>query len=113
MTVQPLKPASQLTPAIQPQVQQPGGQPQQQSFGASPNGFVSNLNRVNPNAFGQQQQQQQFLSNQNHVYNTVQQLANGGMVGPGQLQGRYIVRAFLDFVMKLVLDQKLMFVRHS
>merc|ERR1719499_233812 len=78
--------ASQLTPAIQPQVQQPGGQQQQQSFGASPNGFVSNLNRVNPNAFGQQQQQQQFLSNQNHVYNTVQQLANGGMVGPGQLQ---------------------------
>ena len=83
-----LKAASQLTPAIQPQVQPPGGQQQQPSFGASPNGFVSNLNRVNPNAFGQQQQQQQFLSNQNHVYNTVQQLANGGMVGPGQLQGR-------------------------
>ena len=80
----------QLTPAIQPQVQQQQQQQQvqQQSFGASPNGFVSNLNRVNPNAFGQQQQQQQFLSNQNHVYNTVQQLANGGMVGSGQLQGR-------------------------
>ena len=55
---------------------------------ASPNGFVSGLNRVNPNAFGQQQQ---FLSNQNNVYNTVQQLANGGMVGAAQLQGRAVI----------------------